>query len=546
MSEESINGCIQHKDIRHYRTYHDYMLLYKNEHKAKIIRILETWTDTKRAAWYKEACTNKEQGQLAPEPDFWITMSFRQFRNALYETIGVDTIKQTLDELVGKDKHVERRLNPEVPYGPPQYRLNIPVLQKALNKLPVQGVVPDIPAFEEDTPQGKTYPPGKGTPPPGVSFTPTQGGNVPPPRGETYPQGRGENTPPSNNSNKNHGKNHPKGDTSNGDTASADRPPAPSLSSALSALLDSWHNGDAEEQQAAYNALVEAGIVPPREQHAPDSDGETPAEQPPSDTPSQLSPTVDNQPSSVDTPSQLPDQQLHAPQTRTGQATATTTPSGQSVEIPATTTASESPLNAKQEGCHSDGGTEKQEDGASYSQHSHMPTPNTEITQEKPARSRSASRGKKPKPPEDDEPTEPVEPPKMPDASMPWGTRKCMLLFDYWRGAPFISKGKIIQASQCAKGLATYYTEEQVIQAYKVMKDDPYYAERGDPDICDVANNIAKYLKRINRKTSASTKTMVEAGVSMEEAKARAEARNREQLEKLRARQARLQAQKGA
>ena len=36
------------------------------------------------------------------------------------------------------------------------------------------------------------------------------------------------------------------------------------------------------------------------------------------------------------------------------------------------------------------------------------------------------------------------------------------------------------------------------------MADDPYYIERGGPDICDVANNIHKYLNKKKPKKEPS------------------------------------------
>ena len=79
---------------------------------------------------------------------------------------------------------------------------------------------------------------------------------------------------------------------------------------------------------------------------------------------------------------------------------------------------------------------------------------------------------------------------------MPWGTRKCLLWFDYWRGGILIGKFKLMQASTCAKGLAEQFSEETVIEARTDMEADPYYIAKGGCDVCDVANNIHKYLKR--------------------------------------------------
>src|SRR6266568_4735860 len=88
-------------------------------------------------------------------------------------------------------------------------------------------------------------------------------------------------------------------------------------------------------------------------------------------------------------------------------------------------------------------------------------------------------------------PETPKGPPAEPASDMPWGTRKCLLWFDYWRGGILIGKFKLMQASTCAKGLA-----EQFIETRTMMEADPYYIAQGGCDVCDVANNIHKYLKR--------------------------------------------------
>jgi len=90
----------------------------------------------------------------------------------------------------------------------------------------------------------------------------------------------------------------------------------------------------------------------------------------------------------------------------------------------------------------------------------------------------------------------PKGPPAMPTADMAWGTRKCQAWFDYWRGGIPISTYKLMQASTCAKGLAEQFDEATVVRIRGVMEADPYYVALGGCDICDVANNIRKYLKR--------------------------------------------------
>src|SRR5438552_13909261 len=135
MSNDSNPNCVNHKDIRNIHVRLDYMLLYRNEAKAKVIRTMETWTDTKRAEWYKLQLENKEQGseipKEPPEEALWVTMSYEEFSVYAYGTMKRDDIKQKVDELVNC-QHLQRRPHPTIPYGPPQYLLNLKLLQKAL------------------------------------------------------------------------------------------------------------------------------------------------------------------------------------------------------------------------------------------------------------------------------------------------------------------------------------------------------------------------------------------------------------------------------
>jgi len=90
---------------------------------------------------------------------------------------------------------------------------------------------------------------------------------------------------------------------------------------------------------------------------------------------------------------------------------------------------------------------------------------------------------------------------------MAWGTRKCLLWFDYWRGGILIGKFKLMQASTCAKGLAEQFSEQQVIETRTMMEADPYYIGKGGCDVCDVANNIHKYLRRRKTGTKPAAST---------------------------------------
>jgi hypothetical protein len=195
MSNELVTECLKHKDSRNIQTRLDYMLLYRNETKAKVIRIMETWTNQKRAEWYKLYVESKEQGielpEEPPEEALWVTMSYGEFSIYAYGTMNHDNIKENVDELVIHE-HLQRRPHPDVPYGPPQYLLDTKRLQELLNEQDIPSLFEDIgkikPPRKKRTPQVK-YPQGGGINTPGV------GVNLPP--------GWGENTPPSKNPTKN-------------------------------------------------------------------------------------------------------------------------------------------------------------------------------------------------------------------------------------------------------------------------------------------------------------------------------------------------------
>lgn len=179
MSEEFELECLIHKDIQHVQVRNDFLRLYQgNEVKAKIIRILETWTNTKRAEWYKKALDAREQKHPLPVMDLWVTMSYQQFSLFMYGTVKQETIKKNVKELLTAGD-ITSRPHPEYPYGPPQYHLNTDKIQEGLNKLPSP--------YQLD-PLGAKIPP-----PP--TLTPSQGVHLPRPRGYKQGGGGGKDTP---------------------------------------------------------------------------------------------------------------------------------------------------------------------------------------------------------------------------------------------------------------------------------------------------------------------------------------------------------------
>jgi hypothetical protein len=121
------------------------------------------------------------------------------------------------------------------------------------------------------------------------------------------------------------------------------------------------------------------------------------------------------------------------------------------------------------------------QDNRSVEQQSFMP-------EEKP---KSSSKKKQ----RDTEPL-PKKVPEMPPPDMQWGTNKCLLMFDALRGHTLIAKHQLMNASSCAKGLAEQFTEDEVLRVYQSMCEDAYWQERGGPDICNVASNIHRELKK--------------------------------------------------
>ena len=242
MSNENAPHIFKHTDDRHVQTRLDYMLIYRSESKAKIVRILETWMDTKYAESFKGTADSKEQKAEPPTEDLWITMSYDQFSLFVYGTIQHDTIKQQVDELV-ESKHVERRIHPVYPYGPPQYRLNRELVQKALDELEIPGNLFDLlPMFV--TPRKKRTPQEK-YPHPGGKKQGRDPGKIPP--------GTGETSYPSNNTTKNtkkHTENegtYPREDQHSQHGASAHTPAPVSSLETTSYQPDSYSHNNEED-----------------------------------------------------------------------------------------------------------------------------------------------------------------------------------------------------------------------------------------------------------------------------------------------------------
>lgn len=145
---------------------------------------------------------------------------------------------------------------------------------------------------------------------------------------------------------------------------------------------------------------------------------------------------------------------------------------------------------------------------------SEPPNNDASVTQQSLMPDVAAPRQAKPRKPRTPRTPKGAEPPQMPSPDMVWSTRKCMMLFDAWRGARLIGYA-VREASTCAKGLVEQYTEEQVVQVYKAMNAADYWKERGGADICNVAHNISREIKKIkSAQPKPETKAEPQYGLS--------------------------------
>lgn len=138
MTESIIEAGLRHHQSRFLQIRADFLAICdSDETMAKLLRILESWTDHRRAVWYQEylkslAC---QQAPPAQEKFLWIAMSHAQFIAETLSTVASEhTIKKALCRLQEKG-YIERRLTPDEPYGRYQYRLRLDAIQSALDQL---------------------------------------------------------------------------------------------------------------------------------------------------------------------------------------------------------------------------------------------------------------------------------------------------------------------------------------------------------------------------------------------------------------------------
>ncbi|HLZ64261.1 MAG TPA: hypothetical protein VKR06_45610, partial [Ktedonosporobacter sp.] len=110
-------SCLSHGDPRFLQVRNDFLAICDaNEAEAKILHILEGWTNFKRS-----------RGETS-----WVLMSCQQFIKESRHTLGETVIYRALNALM-KRGYIKRRRNPADLYASRQYRLNLAEIQQALD-----------------------------------------------------------------------------------------------------------------------------------------------------------------------------------------------------------------------------------------------------------------------------------------------------------------------------------------------------------------------------------------------------------------------------
>lgn len=151
----TIKDCLVHYDNRHIQLRRDFYCLCaydkekfnqgvtrngkrvkdepNQECMAKIVRLLETLTDDRRKDWFSRANEAKQKGlQPPPEPKEWpIPLTYSSISQLLYNTYGESIVRNSVAELLARN-YIKRRQSSK--NSIPEYILNIPVIQAALEK----------------------------------------------------------------------------------------------------------------------------------------------------------------------------------------------------------------------------------------------------------------------------------------------------------------------------------------------------------------------------------------------------------------------------
>lgn len=155
MSDSIVNECLVHYNSQHIQVRKDFFDLCAYDKKqyntkcnekgniirdepnqecmAKLLRLFETLTNDRKSNWYiKEMGRQKMGAAPADEPEeYFIKLSYSVIAELLYHTYGESTIRNSLAVLItwGYLKRHQENTG-----AIPLYALNIPALQKALEK----------------------------------------------------------------------------------------------------------------------------------------------------------------------------------------------------------------------------------------------------------------------------------------------------------------------------------------------------------------------------------------------------------------------------
>lgn len=125
----------------------EFVAICGDEIEAKIMRIVEYDIEGARIAWFNNASALAANGKpYPPAPEqWWVTLSYKQIMAKMYGTVKNEkTIIAKLNSLIKEKKYLQKRTDPENPYGAPQYTINREVVQAKLDGLSPLPMVPDV------------------------------------------------------------------------------------------------------------------------------------------------------------------------------------------------------------------------------------------------------------------------------------------------------------------------------------------------------------------------------------------------------------------